>query len=376
MAVSRKPRRVRPSGARVDELCGSLAQRLVPPMPGSALWGWAGPFLVTLFGAFLRFNRLSVPHAVLFDETYYVPDAYGILRHGVEIDHVSNVNALLTRGKYAHPGGDQGRVRGPPAARQDADRRRGVAVRADAVRLAVRGGGGGFAGHPDDSADRAPDDPLDAARLRRGLPAGPGRAGVRAEPDRDPGHLRHVLDTGRLRPAGDRQGPDQGPPCSGGQPGGHGRATARLPLAAAAGGLCLGCACATKWNGVWYVPAFAALVVAWDVGARRAAGFGAGVRGMLRSDAPWLPLWFAVVPAAVYVCPGPAGSPPATASTAAEPRSTAAIQPARSWHGCSTTSRCSDTASGCRPTSPTNPTRSAGRCWPGRSPSTRSACRG
>ena len=76
MAVSRKPRRVRPSGARVDELCGSLAQRLVPPMLGSVLPGWAS-LLVTLFGAFLRFNRLGLPHAVLFDETYYVPDAYG-----------------------------------------------------------------------------------------------------------------------------------------------------------------------------------------------------------------------------------------------------------------------------------------------------------
>ena len=67
-------------------------------MPGGVLWGWAGPLLVTVFGAFLRFDRLSVPHAVTFDETYYVPDAYGILRHGVEISHVSNVNALLARG--------------------------------------------------------------------------------------------------------------------------------------------------------------------------------------------------------------------------------------------------------------------------------------
>jgi dolichyl-phosphate-mannose--protein O-mannosyl transferase len=41
--------------------------------------------------------------------------------------------------------------------------------------------------------------------------------------------------------------------------------------------------------------------VAWDVGAWRAAGFATGTRGTLRSDAPWLPVWFAVVPAAVYV---------------------------------------------------------------------------
>src|SRR5262249_29852702 len=97
------------------------------------------------------------------------------------------------------------------------------------------------------------------------------------------------------------------------------RARTRAALAAAAGhadadgprlgfrwplllaGLCLGCACATKWNGVWYAVAFAALVVCWDVGARRAAGFGTGWPGMLRSDARWLPIWFAIVPVVVYV---------------------------------------------------------------------------
>src|ERR1700683_2169151 len=98
MAVSQKPRRVRLSGARV-EWCGSLAQRLVPPMPGSAVWGWVGPLLVTLFGAFLRFDRLSVPKAVVFDETYYVGDAGAILNHGVEITHVKNADALLAEGK-------------------------------------------------------------------------------------------------------------------------------------------------------------------------------------------------------------------------------------------------------------------------------------
>src|SRR5216684_4934334 len=75
-----------------------LRDRLVPPMPGSVLWGWAGPLLVTALGAFLRFNQLGAPRAVVFDETYYVPDAYGILKHGVEINHASNVNALLIRG--------------------------------------------------------------------------------------------------------------------------------------------------------------------------------------------------------------------------------------------------------------------------------------
>jgi len=69
----------------------------MPPMPGSAFWGWAGPLLVTLFGAFLRFNRLSLPKAVIFDETYYAGDAWAILQHGVEINHVKNANALLVQ---------------------------------------------------------------------------------------------------------------------------------------------------------------------------------------------------------------------------------------------------------------------------------------
>src|SRR5580700_3422838 len=57
---------------------------------GSTFWGWAGPTLVMLFGGFIRFYRLSKPNAVVFDETYYVPDANSILRHGVELNHVPN----------------------------------------------------------------------------------------------------------------------------------------------------------------------------------------------------------------------------------------------------------------------------------------------
>ena len=83
---------------------------MVPPMPGSAFWGWAGPLLITLFGAFLRFSRLSVPKAVIFDETYYVGDAWAILQHGVEINHVKNANALLTAGSTKILAGTQGEL--------------------------------------------------------------------------------------------------------------------------------------------------------------------------------------------------------------------------------------------------------------------------
>jgi len=65
---------------------------------GSPFWGWAGPVLIMIFGGFLRFYRLGQPDAVVFDETYYVPDANSILHHGVELQHGSNVNKLLVAG--------------------------------------------------------------------------------------------------------------------------------------------------------------------------------------------------------------------------------------------------------------------------------------
>ncbi len=87
-----------PATATAPDRAAELRTRLVPPMPGSAFWGWAGPLLVTLFGGFLRFDRLGIPNAVVFDETYYAGDAWGILKHGVEINHVKNANALMVRG--------------------------------------------------------------------------------------------------------------------------------------------------------------------------------------------------------------------------------------------------------------------------------------
>ncbi|MEV5329807.1 phospholipid carrier-dependent glycosyltransferase [Nonomuraea sp. NPDC052634] len=62
----------------------SVRDRLVPPMRGSVLWGWIGPLLVTLFGGILRFMQLGHPNAVVFDETYYMKDAYSLITHGVE----------------------------------------------------------------------------------------------------------------------------------------------------------------------------------------------------------------------------------------------------------------------------------------------------
>jgi dolichyl-phosphate-mannose-protein mannosyltransferase len=75
-----------------------LRARLVAPMPRDGIWGWVWPLLVTAFGGFLRFNRLAVPRALIFDETYYVKDAWSILHHGTEWVLAPNANSLIQAG--------------------------------------------------------------------------------------------------------------------------------------------------------------------------------------------------------------------------------------------------------------------------------------
>ncbi|WP_344370050.1 dolichyl-phosphate-mannose--protein mannosyltransferase [Agromyces tropicus] len=49
-----------------------------------ALWTWGGPIAVTLLAAVLRFWNLGHPQAIVFDETYYVKDAWTLLANGYE----------------------------------------------------------------------------------------------------------------------------------------------------------------------------------------------------------------------------------------------------------------------------------------------------
>ena len=62
---------------------------------------WLPLLVVTAVGGFLRFFQLGRPHQLVFDETYYVKQAYSLLRHGVELrtdGSISKPDELFTRG--------------------------------------------------------------------------------------------------------------------------------------------------------------------------------------------------------------------------------------------------------------------------------------
>src|SRR5450755_660958 len=277
---------------------------MVPPMPGSAFWGWAGPLLVTLLGAFLRFNRLSVPKAVVFDETYYVGDAWGILKHGVEIEHVKNANALLVGGSTHILAGTQAElVAHPPFGK--------IMMAVGEWLFGLTPFGWRFAVAVAGSLSI-----LMLARIVRrmtrstllGCVAGLLMAldGLELVLSRtailDIFVMFWVLAAfGLLVIDRDRTRATLAAAAAAAAPGDNGGPKLGISWLRVLAAVCLGCAVACKWNGAWFILAFGGLVIAWDLGARRAAGFSNRLLGVLRSDAKWLPLWFGLAPAVVYV---------------------------------------------------------------------------
>ncbi|HEY2640134.1 MAG TPA: phospholipid carrier-dependent glycosyltransferase [Streptosporangiaceae bacterium] len=273
---------------------------------GSAFWGWAGPALIMILGGFLRFYRLSSPDAVVFDETYYVPDSNSILRHGVEFAHVNKVNNLLISGNpnfYQHSHGQlvAELVAHPPLGK---------------IMMAVGQWIFGLTpfGWRFSVAVIGTVSILMLARITRRLTRSTMLgcvAGLLLALD----GLEFVLsrtaildiivmfwvlaafgllvidrDQARARlaaAAAAEECPTRGPKLG-------------IRWLRVAAGVCLGCAVASKWDGLWYLLAFGGLAVAWDLGSRRAAGFRDWLIGGLRSDALWLPVWFIAAPLVIY----------------------------------------------------------------------------
>ena len=69
-----------PVGTRLDDW---WARMLRTPLR-QRVWHWGGPLAVTLLAAVLRLWNLGSPHALVFDETYYVKDSWTLLHLGYE----------------------------------------------------------------------------------------------------------------------------------------------------------------------------------------------------------------------------------------------------------------------------------------------------
>ncbi|MFF7313049.1 phospholipid carrier-dependent glycosyltransferase [Streptomyces sp. NPDC008137] len=110
-----------------------VRDRLVPPYtePSPRLWAalgvphtlavrlvrwsaWIGPLLVTLLAGVLRFWNLGHPKAVIFDETYYAKDAWGLVHRGFEVNWDKNANDLILSGGHVTIPGDAAYVVHPP----------------------------------------------------------------------------------------------------------------------------------------------------------------------------------------------------------------------------------------------------------------------
>jgi dolichyl-phosphate-mannose--protein O-mannosyl transferase len=302
-------------GGNAAERINTLKARLLTPMPDDRLWGWIGPLLVTIFAGFLRFNRLSVPHAIIFDETYYAKDAWSILRHGVEWNWLGTpavsadyTNNQILAGHFSShlfavcTGTNCGEyVVQPPVGK--------LLIAVGEFFFGLTPLGWRFA--PAIVGTLAI---LVMCRVARrltrstllgcvaglllsldGLEFVLSRTGIldiflmffvlsafgALVVDRDVSRAR-LAEAVVLEPA-DSAGPGLG-----------------IRKWRVAAGILLGLACASKQYGVWYVLGFAALCIAWDLGARRTAGLRGYLRGALVRDGKWLPLTLGVIPLVTY----------------------------------------------------------------------------
>ncbi|MDI3330385.1 MAG: phospholipid carrier-dependent glycosyltransferase [Micrococcus sp.] len=77
---------------------GALRLRLLGERFRPGHWGWIVPLAVTLVAAVLRLARLDHPHQLIFDETYYVKDAFTLLQAGYELNWPEDHNEQFAAG--------------------------------------------------------------------------------------------------------------------------------------------------------------------------------------------------------------------------------------------------------------------------------------
>jgi dolichyl-phosphate-mannose-protein mannosyltransferase len=282
--------------------------RLHRPMPADGIWGWLVPAIIALVAGILRFDRLGVPADHVFDEVYYAQDAADLLAFGVEYDVEEDQPQFIVHppaGKWliavgqAIFGNDSFGWRFSVAlvgtlavflmARISRRLFRSLVLGATAgILLAVDGL------HYVLSRTALLDGILmfwvlaafgcllvDRDRVRERLAARWSRGDGLAEGGAGGWRRTAVHDHGK---GVGRFGP------------GFGVRPWRL-----AAGLCLGLACATKWNAVWFVAVFGLMTVLWDVGARRLVGVRRPFLAALARDAAPALLSIVLVAVVVYI---------------------------------------------------------------------------
>jgi dolichyl-phosphate-mannose-protein mannosyltransferase len=303
------------------EALARIRARLIRPLPADRLRGWLLPLALTVLAGIARFWRITRPgghvlttkKSLVFDETYYAHDSWTLLHHGVEANGPGTGPGFVVHpplGKWMMAMGELLFDHGKTVVFHSSSgntiypaslfsfRFAGALVGTLAILMVARIGRRMF------------------RSTALGVIAGALLAldGLEFVQSRTAmldiflmfwvlaafGCLVVDRDDGRRRLAERLQHPlgrhDWGPSL--------GFRPWRL-----AAGLCIGGACATKWDGAFYIPALLALAIAWDIGARRTAGAsGDGWhgdlwlvwRGALSTGIPAI-VTFLVVPAAVYV---------------------------------------------------------------------------
>lgn len=110
---------------RADEPALSTHDRLLVALLGvrtltldatrrARLTGWLWPLAVTVLGGVLRFWNLGRPHELVFDETYYVKQAYSLLTQGFEGQWGDDANPAFAAGDASALGTSAEYVVHPP----------------------------------------------------------------------------------------------------------------------------------------------------------------------------------------------------------------------------------------------------------------------